>query len=92
MTAHSVLRFSLESEEAQDERRKKHSLFEYLLLRAPFGWDHGVLSFTSVKGSTYKAAQGDAEKRQLDRVTLLFDARYRFVFYGCGVSTRVKGK
>jgi len=60
MTARSVLRFSLESEEAQSERRKKHFSFEYVFLRA--SWAHEVLSFTSVKRVDLQGCAGSRGK------------------------------
>lgn len=98
MPARSVLRFFLESEEAQSERRKRHLSFGYSMcfcgrfLGCQPSSGHEELSFASVKRSIYKAAQDVAEKRRLDLVSLVFDERYCFVLYGCGVSTSVKKK
>jgi hypothetical protein len=98
MPARSVLRFFLESEEAQSERRKRHFSFGYSMcfcgrfLGCQPSSGHEELSFASVKRSIYKAAQDVAEKRRLDLVSLVFDERYCFVLHGCGVSTSVKKK
>jgi hypothetical protein len=61
MTARSVLRFSMESEEAQSERRKRHFSSEYVLRGR--SWDHEVLPFTSVKPVDLQGCPGRRGKK-----------------------------